>query len=107
MIKTPCEYMQWQGLPIIRRELVKSMIKIHGTNQKEAAEIMGLSPAAISQYLSKKRAKISIVNNDIITEINVSAEKIMKQGQKVVPNEICRICSILRKNGLLSFSAIE
>jgi len=107
MLTTPCEYMRWQGLPIIRKELVKSMIRIYGLNQKEAANIMGLTPAAISQYLSKKRGRISIVNEDIISEINISAEKIIRHGSTIVTNEICRICSILRKNGMLSFSAIE
>jgi predicted transcriptional regulator len=107
MLKTPCEYMQWQGLTIIRKELVKSIINNHGVNQKETAEIMGITPAAVSQYLSRKRGRISIINNDIILEINLSAEKIMKHGSTVVTNEICRICKILRKHGMLSFSTLK
>ena len=107
MLGTPCEYMRWQGLPIIRKELVKSMIRNYGINQKEAADIMGLTPAAISQYLSKKRGRISIINHDIISEINISAEKIIQNGSSAVQIEICRICNILRKSGMLSFSAIE
>ena len=51
--------------------------------------------------------KMSIVNSDIISEINNSAEKIIKHGETVVSNEICRICRILRKQGILSFSVIE
>ena len=99
--------MQWQGLPLIRKELVKSMINNHGVNQKEAADRIGITPAAVSQYLSKKRGRISIIDNDIISEINLSAERIIKHGQTVVTIEICRICKILRKNGMLSFSAIK
>jgi predicted transcriptional regulator len=106
MIKTPCEYMHWQGLTLIRKELVKSMINYHGVNQKEAAEIMGITPAAVSQYLSRKRGKIRIINDNIILEINLSAEKIIKHGPTVVTNEICRICKILIKHGMLSFSAL-
>ncbi len=107
MLKTPCEYMQWHGLPIIRKELVKSLMKNYRLNQKETAEILGLTPAAISQYLAKKRGKINIVNRDIITEINVSAEKIINQGPSIVTSEICRICNILKKYGLLSFCIIK
>lgn len=107
MIQTPCELMQWQGLTLIRKELVKSMVNNHGVKQKEAAEIMGITPAAVSQYLSKKRGRITIINIDIIKEINLSADKILKHGQPVVTVEICRICKILRKNGMLSFSAIK
>jgi len=107
MLKTPCEYMQWQGLTLIRKELVKSMINNHGVNQKEAAEIIGITPAAVSQYLSRKRGRIRVINNDIVLEINLSAEKIMKHGPTVVTNEICRICKILREHGMLSFSALK
>ena len=107
MFRTPCEHMKWQGLPIIRRELVKSLINVYGLNQKEAAEKMGLTPSAVCQYLSRKRGKISIVNSDILFEINDSAEKITKDGPIVVTNEVCRICKILRKQGILSFSVIK
>ena len=107
MFRTPCEHMKWQGLPIIRKELVKSLINVYGLSQKEAAEKMGLTPGAVCQYLSKKRGKISIVNSDILYEINVSAEKIIKRGSIVVTNEVCRICRILRKHGILSFSVIK
>ena len=99
--------MQWHGLPIIRKEIVKCLINNFGLNQKETAKILGLTPAAISQYLSKKRGKISIVNHDILSEINVSAEKIMSHGPSIVTSEICRICGILRKNGMLSFCIIK
>ena len=106
MFKTPCEYMQWQGLPLIRKELVKSMINNHGINQKEAADVMGITPAAVSQYLSRKRGRISIIDVEIITEIDISAERIINSGPTIVIKEICRICKILRKQGMLSFSAI-
>lgn len=107
MLKTPCEYMQWHGLPIIRKEIVKSLINNFGLNQKEVAEVLGLTPAAISQYLSRKRGKINIVNTDILSEINISAEKIINHGPAIVTSEICRICCILRKHGMLSFSIIQ
>jgi predicted transcriptional regulator len=104
MQKTPCECMLWQGLPIIRKELVKSMTIKFGLSQKEAAEKLGITPASVSQYLSRKRGKISIVDVEILIEINTSAEKIINNGKSVVNDEMCRICKILRKQGLLSFT---
>ena len=82
------------------------MINDFGLSQKEAAEKIGITPAAASQYLTKKRGKISIVNDEILFEINYSAEKIIKHGETVVTDEICRICRILRKHGVFSFTAI-
>ena len=59
---TPCEYMMWNGLPVIRKEIAESMINNFGLNQKEAAKNLGVTPAAVCQYLSKKRGKIKIVD---------------------------------------------
>ena len=107
MQKTPCEYMQWQGLPVIRKELVLSMINNYGLSQKEAAEKLGITPASVSQYLARKRGKISIGNNELLFEINFSAEKIIKEGANIVPFEMCRICRIFRKYSILSFATVR
>ena len=107
MQKTPCEYMQWQGLPVIRKELILSMINNHGLRQKEAAEKLGITPASVSQYLARKRGKISIIDRELLLEINFSAKKIIKQGADIVPFEMCRICKIFRKHGILSFATIR
>lgn len=105
MLKTPCEAMHWQGLPIIRKELIRCMINNYGLNQKMAADKLGVTPAAVSQYLADKRGKINISNSEILIEINYSAEKIINKGSSAVSIEMCRICKILRKNGILSFTA--
>ena len=107
MQKTPCEHLKWQGLPIIRKELVKSMIKNHDMTQKEIAKRMGLTPAAVCQYLSRKRSKMSIIDASILNEIDISAEKIIKNGESSVTFEICRICNILKDHNILSFSNLE
>jgi predicted transcriptional regulator len=99
--------MLWQGLPIIRKELVITMINNFGLSQKEAAEKLGVTPSAVSQYISKKRGKIDIINDGILLEINNSAEKIIEHGDSIVPNEVCKICKILRKHNILSFSNIK
>jgi len=50
--------MKWNGLPVIRREIAESMINKFGLSQKEAALKLGVTPAAVCQYISKKRGKI-------------------------------------------------
>jgi predicted transcriptional regulator len=95
MKQTPCEYMMWNGLPVIRKEIAESMINDFGLNQRETAQKLGVTPAAVCQYLSRKRGKIKIVDEDVLIEINKSAEKIIKQGDMAVISETCRICRIL------------
>jgi predicted transcriptional regulator len=103
MIRTPCEYMMWNGVPVIRKEIAESMITHFGLNQKEAAEKLGVTPAAVCQYISKKRGKIKIVDNEILVEIKLSAERIIKHSESVVTNETCRICKIMQNKGIFPY----
>jgi predicted transcriptional regulator len=95
---TPCEQMNFQGLASIRGEMVHSMIKQFGIKQREAAEILGVTPAAISQYVSKKRGYSIQFDKDIEKEIEISAERIYNKGSEHIDSEICRICKLMRKD---------
>lgn len=103
MDKTPCEYIVWNVLPIIRKEFAKSMMRNHGLNQKEVAEILELTPSAVSQYLSNKRGAIDITDNQILNEINQSVKNII-QKTNALPTETCRICTILKTKNLASIN---
>jgi len=97
MKRTTCEYMMWNGLPAIRKEIAKSMISDFGFSQKETAEKLGITPAAVCQYISRKRGKINIEDKVILTEIKVSAKNIINNGgDDCIVSETCRICKILR-----------
>jgi len=100
MKHTPCEYMMWNGLPVIRKEIAESMINDFGLNQKEASQKLGVTPAAVCQYVSKKRGKIKIVDKDVLVEINISAGRIIQQEDGAVISETCRICKILMAKGI-------
>ncbi len=103
MKSTPCEYMMWNGLPVIRKEIAESMINKYGLTQKEAALKLGVTPAAVCQYLSKKRGKIKIIDEIILKEIDKSAQIIIDNGSNSTVIETCRICKIMRKEGLFQF----
>ena len=100
MKRTTCEHMMWNGLPVIRREIAESMINDYGLSQKETAEKLGLTPAAVCQYVSRKRGKIPITNENVLEEIKVSAKKIIKNGDGHIIKETCRICKILRSSDM-------
>ena len=95
----------WSGLPVIRKEIAESMINNFGLNQKETAEKLGVTPAAVCQYLAKKRGKVKIVDELILEEIKKSAERIIKnEGPNIVVPETCRICKILISRGVFPVS---
>ena len=102
MKRTTCEFMMWTGLPVIRKEIAESMIKDYGLSQKETAEKLGITPAAVCQYISKKRGSMEIKDNLLLEEIKISAKNIINDGGKSVTVETCRICKLLRSSGELN-----
>lgn len=104
MRRTTCEYMLWNGIPTIRKELAETLIKQYGLSQRQAAEKLGITPSAVCQYLSKKRGKTDFFDETIIQEITLSAERIMQNNGTDVVIETCRICRLVQKNK--NFSSI-
>ena len=83
-------------LPAIRRELARIFVEEHKFNQKDAAEILGLTEAAVSQYHDSKRAKDVIFSSKVIEEIKKSASKILaeKSNKQRVIAEMYRISNL-------------
>ena len=100
MKPTSCEYIIWNVLPIIRKEIAVSMINDYDLSQTETAEKLGISPAAVSQYLSGKRGKINVNDKEISKEINKSVKRIIQQGDKILVSETCRLCKIFTSRNL-------
>ena len=103
MKRTRCEYIFWNLIPTIRREIAKSIVNDFGFSQKNAAKKLGITPAAVSLYLSDKRGNVKILNNNINREIRISAENIINNEGKTLTEETCRICKIIRDNNLFPF----
>jgi hypothetical protein len=89
--------MIWNGVPAIRKELAEKLIKQFGLSQREAAEKLGLTPAAICQYLSKKRGNTDVFDETIIQEITISAQRILNNDGTDAIIETCRICRLVQK----------
>ena len=104
MKQTPCEYLIWNGIPVIRREIAKSMINDFNLNQKQTAEKLGITPAAVSQYISGKRGKIEVKDEEILKEIYKSAKIIIEKGDSAVVPETCRLCSLMRVRNFFSIT---
>jgi predicted transcriptional regulator len=100
--QTPCEIIVWHILPAIRRELAKNMIKRHGLSQKEVAKKLGLTEAAISRYLSGKRAYLNMPNGQVKKEIIKSVDNLVSGKNTTVIMETCRICDILKATGVIN-----
>ncbi len=90
----PQELEVWYILPSIRRELAKSMIKDFSLKQKGAASLLGLTEAAVSQYVKEKRASDIVFEKKILSEIKKSAGVIVKDHSKVM-GEVMKLCNLV------------
>ena len=89
----PQEIEVWYIIPAIRRELAKSMIDDYKLTQKQVSEHIGITEAAVSQYLISKRAKEVVFTNAVLEEIKISAKNIIEDKILLVP-EMLRLCKL-------------
>jgi len=75
MLQLPQEIEVWYIIPAIRRELAKGLKKIH-FKQKDIARVLGVTEAAVSQYLSSKRGGKLVFNDKFLEKINESCQEI-------------------------------
>ncbi len=93
-MKSPCEQIVWDVLPSIRAAIAEELIK-RGISQKEVSRMLGITPPAVSQYLSKKRGYNIEFREDIRQAIGVLADDLIKEDIKGA-DLVKRICSICR-----------
>ncbi|MBI2044240.1 helix-turn-helix domain-containing protein [Candidatus Pacearchaeota archaeon] len=98
MSKTmPQEIEVWYLIPALRRELARIFIEKYDLSQKKAAEILGITESAISQYFSSKRGSEVKFSNKEIIEIEKTAESIIKKNKSVMKG-IYDLCIKFREN---------
>ena len=89
-----CERRSRYLLPIIKRALVEELYK-RGLKVKEIAELLGMTPAAVSQYLHGKRGrKIRVKGIERLVEKALRGE--LRQ------EDVCTLCDELAARGLES-----
>jgi predicted transcriptional regulator len=74
-IKHPQEIEVWYVMPAIRKAVAAALVKL-GNTQKEVATLLNITPAAVSQYLKKKRAKDIVLPDDVKDFVDIAAGKI-------------------------------
>ncbi len=106
-MKTPCEIIVWSLVPVIKRELAKSLVNDFKLNQRLTADKLVTSEAAISRYISGKRGALKITDKEILNEIKNSAGRIAKEKNSILIKEICRICQLLKSKEIIEGINIE
>ncbi|MFH0849167.1 MAG: transcriptional regulator [archaeon] len=105
-MKPPCMIMASAILPAIRVSIAQKLAH-SGTRPGRIATLMGITPAAVTQYLSGARGREwtgRLTSIDIIAkELDDLAEGLMNPDvdQTSTIQKICNICRIVRSEGLL------
>ncbi len=107
-LKHPQEIEVWYILPAIRKELVK-LLKEKGKSGKAIASLLGVTPAAISQYGKDKRGKGIELPSEVkdfvkkkVTEIKdaKSAYRVIQDVNTFIKKSkaLCKIHLLLEKD---------
>ncbi len=94
-MKSPCEEIVWDVLPSIRAAIAEELIK-RGISQKEVSKMLGITPPAVSQYVSKKRGYNIEFREDIREAIGKLADDLIEKKVDNLVKRICEICRMLQ-----------
>lgn len=97
MYSLPQEIEVWYIIPSVRREFSRVFVEKHGLTLEKAGRIIGVTKAAVSQYLKNKRAKEFKLPKEIKKEIEKSA-KILLTNESLALKEILRILGLIKKS---------
>jgi predicted transcriptional regulator len=94
-MKSPCEEIVWEVLPSIRAAIAEELIK-RGLSQKEVSKSLGITPPAVSQYVSKKRGYSMEFGEDAKDAIGKLADDLIQKKVVNLTERICQICKDIR-----------
>ncbi|MDA0524009.1 transcriptional regulator [Methanococcoides alaskense] len=107
-MKPTCEIMVQRVLPAIRAGLARTMMIDHGCTQQQVADILGLSRAAVSQYVSEKRGAEVGFSEETNEEIRKFATNLVNGMPAKAMNEgMCNVCKFVQRSGWLFKNAPE
>jgi uncharacterized protein len=98
MYTLPQEIEVWYIIPGIRRELARCLIKKYDVTYDKVGKILGISKAAISQYLKGKRAAKIKLHPKIQEEVIKACERLIESKSNSM-NEILDMLKLIKEKG--------
>lgn len=102
----PCEIISWQVMPAVRREIAKYLAVEKKIPRKTVAKKLGLTEAAVCQYLKHKRGGNYKFNDNDTQKIRKMADMIMDSEKGMA--KLCFVCKEFDASGeMLSKAGIN
>ncbi|WAC05452.1 MAG: helix-turn-helix domain-containing protein [Methanoregula sp.] len=90
-----CDALVRKMLPSMRAEMVSRLIHVRGLSQSEAARRLGVTRAAISQYVSRKRGSSEVQFSSEISAVIDRWAIAVDTGDSDI--NICDVCKCAKK----------
>lgn len=92
------------ALPLIRALIVQKLVKKYGFTQEKTAKALGITQAAVSNYLRHARARVKILENNEF--LNRATDEIVKliinnENPKIIRKKLYETLMEMRREGLL------
>jgi len=106
-MKPPCMVVVQHILPALRLEITQELVEKYGMKRSDAAAKMGITPAAVTQYLSRARggsATTLLEGSGKVMEIVDELSRDIAAGESpldILLLKLCRACAAARSEGLI------
>jgi predicted transcriptional regulator len=100
----PCEVGVKTVLPAVKAIMARSILEKHGFNEKQTADLLGLSQSAVSRYVGRERGNLIVIEDtDVVALIDQMVTHLIKQPDNKTDflKLFCQTCTTIREKGLM------
>ena len=101
----PCEVGVKTVLPAVKAIMARSIVEKNGLNEKQTAELLGLSQSAVSRYVGRERGNLLTLENstEVLALIDQMVTSLIKEpnNKTEILNLFCQTCTAIREKGLM------
>jgi predicted transcriptional regulator len=101
----PCEVGVKTVLPAVKAVMARSIVEKHGLNEKQTADILGLSQSAVSRYIGRERGNLLEIEGttEVIALIDQMVTHLIEQPDNKAEflKLFCQTCQTIREKGLM------
>ena len=92
-------------LPAVKAAMARSIVQKHGLNEKQTADLLGLSQSAVSRYIGRERGNLLSLDNtpEILELIEKMVIQLIQnpQNKSEMLELFCCTCISIREKGLM------
>jgi uncharacterized protein len=92
-------------LPAVKAIMARTIVEKHGLNEKQTAQLLGLSQSAVSRYVGRERGNLLKIDHaeEVLGLIDQMVTSLIKEpdNHSRVLELFCQTCQTIREKGLM------